>query len=123
MIWGYAQHNGWWGGYRGGPGFKDYKVRTAITRHAPGETGPSLTEDLAALTDAMLAYGYPGFEHNYGLWYDRRRDAHDQEQRSIPAEGPFMEGPWARFGPETAWDGEPTYDLTQYADVRSDPVQ
>lgn len=47
-----------------------------------GDARPNRTEDLDALTDSMLRYGYPGFEHNYGLWYDRRRDAHDAEVRT-----------------------------------------
>lgn len=118
VIWGYAQHNGWWGGLRrkGSP-FNSYKVRTNITRNAPGRVGPDLTEDLDKLTDAMVKYGYPGFEHCYGLWYDRRRDAHDTEQRKdanvVP---PLLEQPWARSETGTAWEGLPKYDLTKYND-------
>ncbi|MFC1806126.1 DUF6298 domain-containing protein [Planctomycetota bacterium] len=67
-IWGYGQHNGWWR-----PG-----QRPNLTRNAPGTTAPNRTEDLDKLTDAMLRYAYPGFEHNFGLWYDRRRDADDK---------------------------------------------
>ncbi|MBN2136794.1 MAG: hypothetical protein JW720_03220 [Sedimentisphaerales bacterium] len=116
VVWGYAQHNGWWGGYRKAPGwFHNYKVRTAICRNAPGRTGPSFTEDLDKLTDAMLSYGYPGFEHNYGLWYDRRRDTHDTVKRTdknvVP---PFLEQPWARSGQASAWDGLSKYDLTKF---------
>ncbi len=116
VIWGCAQHNGWWGGYRGGQGFwTTYKVRTSITRNSPGEVGPCLTEDLAELTDNMRRYGYPGFEHNYGLWYDRRRDAHDTTPRKDPqAVAPFLEQPWARSSSGAAWDGLPKYDLTRY---------
>ena len=66
VIWGMAQHNGWWGGYQKSTGWiKQYKVRTAICRNAPGKIGPSYTEDLDKLTDAMRRYGYPGFEHNF----------------------------------------------------------
>jgi len=116
VIWGYAQHNGWWGGLRGtGTWVDSYKVRTSITRNDPGKVGPSHTEDLDKLTDAMLKFGYPGFEHCYGLWYDRRRDAHDTIQRkdanAIP---PFLEQPWARSKEGRAWDGLPKYDLTKY---------
>jgi hypothetical protein len=71
VVWGLAQHNGWW---RAGQ-------RPNIARNAPGLIGPNRTEDLDRLTSAMLRFGYPGFEHNFGLWYDRRRDAHDQAQR------------------------------------------
>ena len=102
VIWGYGQHNGWW---RSGQ-------RPNITRNAPGQIGPNRTEDLDKLTDAMLHFAYPGFEHNYGLWYDRRRDAHDTDQRAddhaIP---PFLEQPWARSKIGKAYDGLPLYDL------------
>lgn len=116
VVWGCAQHNGWWGGYRKNAGWiHQYKVRTAICRNAPGRVGPSLTEDLDKLTDAMLQYGYPGFEHNYGLWYDRRRDNHDTNKRMDGnAEPPFLEQPWARSGRGQAWDGLSKYDLTKF---------
>ena len=88
-VWGLAQHNGWW---RAGQ-------RPNIARNAPGQLGPNRTEDLGKLTSAMLRFGYPGFEHNFGLWYDRRRDAHDQARRKDgKAVGPFLEQPWARSG-------------------------
>ncbi len=105
VVWGLAQHNGWW---RVGQ-------RPNITRNAPGAVGPNRTEDLDRLTDAMLRFGYPGFEHNFGLWYDRRRDAHDRvrrtDGRAVP---PFLEQPWQRSGTGRAWDGLSKYDLTKY---------
>ncbi len=116
VVWGYAQHNGWWGGYRDGQGFwTTYKVRTNITRNAPSEVGPCLTENLGELTDNMLRHGYPAFEHNFGLWYDRRRDAHDTVPRAdANVVSPFLEQPWARSRTGTAWDGSAKYDLTAY---------
>ncbi len=116
VIWGGAQHNGWWGGYRKNTGWvHEYKVRTAICRNAPGHVGPSFTEDLDKLTDAMVKYGYPGFEHNYGLWFDRRRDNHDTQKRTdADVEPPLLEQPWARSNGEAAWDGLPKYDLTKF---------
>lgn len=105
VVWGYAQHNGWWRPGR----------RANITRRAPGQMGPNRTEDLDQLTDNMLRYGYPGFEHNFGLWYDRRRDQHDTARRDdasvVP---PFLEQPWSRGETGTAWDGLPRYDLSRY---------
>jgi hypothetical protein len=105
VVWGYGQHNGWWR-----PG-----QRANLTRNAPGDVRPNRTEDLDKLADAMLRFGYPGFEHNFGLWYDRRRDRHDTARRTdanvIP---PFLEQPWARSGQGTAWDGLSKYDLTKY---------
>jgi hypothetical protein len=67
-VWGLAQHNGWW---RAGQ-------RPNLARNAVGQIGPNRTENFDKLTNAMLRFGYPGFEHNFGLWYDRRRDAHDE---------------------------------------------
>lgn len=107
VVWGYAQHNGWW---RAGQ-------RPNLTRNALHQVGPNRTEDFDRLTDAMLRFGYPGFEHNFGLWYDRRRDAHDQQQRgNDQAVPPFLEQPWARSGEGRAWDGLSKYDLTKYND-------
>jgi len=105
VVWGNAQHNGWW---RAGQ-------RPNLTRNAPGQIRPNRTEDLEKLTDNMLRYGYPGFEHNFGLWYDRRRDAHDTSRRKddkvVP---PFLEQPWLRNGNGKAWDGLSKYDLTKF---------
>ncbi len=105
VVWGNAQHNGWWR-----PG-----QRPNLTRNAPGQIGPNRTEDLEKLVDNMLRYGYPGFEHNFGLWFDRRRDAHDTGRREdgkvIP---PFLEQPWMRSGDGRAWDGLSKYDLTKF---------
>ena len=78
---------------------------------------PNRTEDLDQLTDNMLRYGYPGFEHNYGLWFDRRRDAHDTGPReSADVAPPFLEQPWARSQEGRAADGLPRYDLTRFND-------
>jgi Family of unknown function (DUF6298) len=87
----------------------------AITRFAPGRTGPGATDDLDALTDSLRANGTAVFEHHYGLWYDRRRDDH-QMIRRIDGEvwPPFFEQPWARSGAGTAWDGLSKYDLTRF---------
>jgi len=105
VVWGYAQYNGWWR-----PG-----QRPNITRNAPGEVRPNRTEDLDKLTDNMLRYGYPGFEHNFGLWYDRRRDTHDTARRTdANVLSPFLEQPWARSDTGKAWDGLTKYDLTRY---------
>jgi len=105
VVWGNAQHNGWWR-----PG-----QRPNLTRNAPGQNKPNRTENLDKLTDNMLRYGYPGFEHNFGLWYDRRRDAHDTGRRLddkvVP---PFLEQPWQRSGSGKAWDGLSKYDLTKF---------
>ena len=110
-VWGWVQHNGWW---RDGQ-------RPNITRRSVsdslGDVRPNRTEDLDRLTDNMLLYGYPGFEHNFGLWYDRRRDRHDVEARTTPeCRPPFLEQPWARGRSGQAADGLPKYDLTRFND-------
>ena len=109
VIWGWVQHNGWWR-----PGDRPNLTRRSIGDPV-GDVRPNRTEDLDALTDNMLRYGYPGFEHNYGLWFDRRRDAHDIAARTDPnVVPPFLEQPWARSEEGAAADGLPKYDLTKF---------
>ena len=116
-LWGYGQHNGWWGGYRGLPTgwWTDCPLYPSLIRNDPGRVGLNRTEDLAKLTDSMLAYGFPGFEHTPPLWYDRRRDAHDVQRRGDgQVVGAFLEMPWGRSHQGRAWDGLPLYDLTTF---------
>jgi hypothetical protein len=67
------------------------------------------------VTDEMVSTNTIAIEHNYGLWYDRRRDDHERIRR-MDGEvwPPFYELPFARSGKETAWDGLSKYDLTKY---------
>jgi hypothetical protein len=63
----------------------------------------------------MREFGYPGFEHNFGLWFDRRRDAHDVIRRTdANIASPFLEQPWARSKSGAAWDGLAKYDLQRF---------
>jgi len=118
VIWGLYHSSSIWGGLRtpepqwystgkvGGPN---------ITRRDPTRVGPLLTENLDALSDSLKRYGFPGLEHHYGLWYDRRRDAHDLGARKDAAVvGPFLEMPWARSDVPGAADGLYKYDLTRF---------
>jgi len=103
----------WWNGSA-----KPYalaKAKPAITRFVPGRTGNGLTDDLQSVADSMLAHGQVAIEHNYGLWYDRRRDDHERVRR-IDGEvwPPFYELPFARSGKGIAYDGLSKYDLTKY---------
>ncbi len=86
-----------------------------VTRFVPGRDGPGFTDDLDQLTDSLRDGGTAALEHHWGLWYDRRRDDH-QMIRRIDGEvwPPFYEGPWARSGEGTAWDGLSRYDLTKF---------
>ncbi len=87
----------------------------AITRFVPGQTGPGLTDDLDALTDAMVRENEIVTRHHYGLWYDRRRMDHERIRRATPDDWPpFFEQPFARSGQGEAWDRLSRYDLTRY---------
>ena len=91
------------------------KMKPAITRYVPGRIGWGLTDDLDSLTDWMKTNNLLAIEHNYGLWYDRRRDDHERIRRmNGEVWPPFYELPFARSGKETAWDGLSKYDLTKY---------
>jgi Family of unknown function (DUF6298) len=88
-----------------------------ITRYVPGRIGAGLTDDLNELTDTMKAQSKVLLDHNYGLWYERRRDDHERIRRmDSEVWAPFYEQPFARSGQGLAWDGLSKYDLTKYND-------
>jgi len=103
----------WWSGNMRPNGIANAKPH--ITRFVPGRTGLGYTDDLNEVTEWMLKNNIIGIEHNYGLWYDRRRDDHERVRR-IDGEvwPPFYELPFARSGKGLAWDGLSKYDLTKY---------
>lgn len=113
VVTGRRNEEPWWLGTPRPYGLKEAKP--AITRFVPGRTGTGLTDDLNAMTDTMAARHIVAQEHNYGLWYDRRRDDHERIRR-MDGEvwPPFYELPFARSGRDTAWDGLSKYDLTRY---------
>jgi len=93
------------------------QMKPHITRFVPGRTGTGLTDDLDSLTDWMQRANVVGIEHNYGLWYERRRDDHERIRRMTgDVWPPFYELPFARSGKDSAWDGLSKYDLTKYND-------
>ncbi|NCU02601.1 MAG: pectate lyase [Chitinophagaceae bacterium] len=103
----------WWSG---GLQAKDIReARPHITRFVPGRSGKGLTDNLEEVANEMKTSNTVALEHNYGLWYDRRRDDHERIRR-MDGEvwPPFYELPFARSGKETAWDGLSKYDLTKY---------
>jgi len=85
-----------------------------VTRFVPGRMGPGFTDDLTQVAEAMAARNAIALDHNYGLWYDRRRDDHERVRRIdgdvLP---PFYEQPFARSGEGAAWLGLSKYDLTR----------
>ncbi|MBP6023487.1 DUF6298 domain-containing protein [Ferruginibacter sp.] len=113
VITGKRQGVQWWSG--GTQGKDLQQAKSHITRFVPGRTGKGLTDDLNAVVDEMKTTNTIAIEHNYGLWYDRRRDDH-QRIRRMDGEvwPPFYELPFARSGKEIAWDGLSKYDLTKY---------
>lgn len=113
VVTGKRQGVQWWSGGLQPSDIKN--ARSHITRFVPGRTGKGLTDDLDEVTDEMISTNTIAIEHNYGLWYDRRRDDHERVRR-MDGEvwPPFYELPFARSGKETAWDGLSKYDLTKY---------
>ncbi|WP_242695888.1 DUF6298 domain-containing protein [Desertivirga brevis] len=103
----------WWNGSSRPYGLKAPKPH--VTRFVPGQVGEGLTDDLNAMTDSMKAGNVVALDHNYGLWYERRRDDHERIRRMDgDVWPPFYELPFARSGKESAWDGLSKYDLTKY---------
>ncbi|WP_353718447.1 DUF6298 domain-containing protein [Dyadobacter sp. 676] len=103
----------WW---RGSIRPHDVAVaRPHITRYVPGRVGKGFTDDLQEMTDSLRGQHIAAVDHNYGLWYDRRRDDHERIRR-IDGETwpPFYEQPFARSGKDAAWDDLSKYDLQQY---------
>ncbi|MVN90067.1 DUF6298 domain-containing protein [Mucilaginibacter aquatilis] len=104
----------WWNGSVD-PVYLKKNAKPAVTRWVPGRTGTGLTDDLTDVVNWMQDKHIAGFEQNYALWYERRRDDHERIRR-IDGDvwPPFYELPFARSGKETAWDGLSKYDLTTY---------
>jgi len=109
-----ARHNvPWWRGTLQPVDLR--KSQPAVTRFVPGRTGLGLTDDLNEVTNNMKKANIVALDHNYGLWYERRRDDHERIRR-MDGEvwAPFYEQPFARSGQGLAWDGLSKYDLTKY---------
>ncbi|WP_374163397.1 DUF6298 domain-containing protein [Arcticibacter sp. MXS-1] len=113
VVTGARHESPWWRGSLQPVELKASKP--AVTRYVPGRMGLGMTDDLDEVTDWMTSRHIVSLEHNYGLWYDRRRDDHERIRR-MDGEvwPPFFEQPFARSGTGTAWDGLSKYDLTKY---------
>ena len=113
VLTGKRHYEPWWMGSVRPYGVEEAKP--AITRYVPGRTGTGLTDDLDVMTDSMESQHVVATDHNYGLWYERRRDDHERIRRMDgDVWPPFYELPFARSGQDTAWDGLSKYDLTKY---------
>lgn len=100
----------WWNGRLR----SDYlpKAKPHITRFVPGREGWGLTDRVDSVVMWMNRNHIRVLDHNYGLWYERRRDDHERiRRRDGDVWGPFYEQPFARSGTGTAWDGLSQYDL------------
>jgi hypothetical protein len=113
VVTGRRQEVQWWNGSVQPDDLANMKPH--ITRFVPGRTGTGLTDELDEVTDKMKATNLVAIEHNYALWYERRRDDHERIRR-MDGEvwPPFYELPFARTGKDSAWDGLSKYDLTKY---------
>ncbi|UKT65413.1 DUF6298 domain-containing protein [Pedobacter mucosus] len=113
VVVGNRQDVPWWNGSARPYGLKNTKFH--VTRFVPGRTGNGLTDDLDEITDSMKLGSVKILDHNYGLWYDRRRDDHERIRR-MDGEvwAPFYELPFARSGQDKAWDGLSKYDISKY---------
>lgn len=90
-------------------------VGLGLTRFVPGRSGAGFTDDPAELASSMILNGQRVLEHNYGLWYDRRRDDHQRVRRmNGDVWPPFYERPFKRSGEGAGWDGLSKYYLTQF---------
>lgn len=113
VLTGGRQEVPWWRG-----SLRPHDVKSAkphITRFVPGRYGAGVTDILEEMTDSLVAKNVTVIDHNYGLWYDRRRDDHERTRR-MDGEvwAPFYEQPFARSGEGSAWDNLSKYDLTKY---------
>ncbi|MFD1771981.1 DUF6298 domain-containing protein [Sphingobacterium suaedae] len=103
----------WWNG--SARPFALSKAKPHITRFVPGEEGLGLTDNLSETADTMAAHHVISIDHNYGLWYERRRDDHERIRRMDgDVWPPFYELPFARSGQGLAYDGLSKYDLTKF---------
>ncbi|MCI1647357.1 MAG: DUF6298 domain-containing protein [Bacteroides sp.] len=112
LMVGARQEVQWWNGKLRPRFIADAKPH--VTRFVPGCEGVGLTDRIDSVISHMKSKGILLLDHNYGLWYDRRRDDHERiRRRDGDVWGPFYEQPFARSGKETAWDGLSKYDLTR----------
>lgn len=90
------------------------KSSVHVTRFVPEREGLGLTDRIDSTLRFMVENNIAVLDHNYGLWYDRRRDDHERiRRRDGDVWAPFYEQPFARSGKGSAWDGLSKYDLTR----------
>lgn len=111
---GFTQSIQWWNGTVQ-PAYLKKSATPHLTRFVPGRTGTGLTDDIDSVVQILKRKHIIAIDHNYGLWYERRRDDHERIRRiNGDVWPPFYEQPFARSGQGTAYDGLSKYDLTKY---------
>lgn len=104
----------WWNGNLR-PSYINKVAKPDITRYVPGREGTGFTDRIDSVVAFMKNRNIEVLDHNYGLWYDRRRDGHERvRERDGDVWAPFYEQPFARSGEGTAWDGLSKYDLNHF---------
>lgn len=112
LMTGYKADVQWWSGKLRTPYLEKSKIH--ITRFVPGMEGDGLTDRIDSVVVRMDEQHILALDHNYGLWYDRRRDDHERiRRRDGDVWAPFYEQPFGRSGEGIAWDGLSKYDLTR----------
>lgn len=112
LLVGGRQNVRWWSGSLE---FDQLEKATAhVTRFVPDREGRGLTDRIDEVVAEMKERGVLLLDHNYGLWYDRRRDDHIRvRRRDGDVWAPHYEQPFARSGEGQGWDGMSKYDLTK----------
>ncbi|MFM2291628.1 MAG: hypothetical protein RIS29_1441 [Bacteroidota bacterium] len=104
----------WWNGKLKPNYVASYLTRPHVTRFVPGREGLGYTDRIDSVISYMKAKNIAVLDHNYALWYDRRRDDHERiRRRDGDVWGPMYDQPFARSGQGTAWDGLSKYDLNR----------
>lgn len=113
LLVGGASNVPWWNGKLRTPAIE--KAPVHITRFVPGREGQGLTDRIDSVVASMEKNNIRILNHNYGLWYDRRRDDHERiRRRDGDVWGPFYEQPFGRANSDKmAWDGLSKYDLNR----------
>jgi hypothetical protein len=114
VVWGATQNEAWW---RGDTSYLTAAQSTgsSISRFMPGQYGPGMTENLPEFVATLKHRGIDFYVSSPGLWYEHRRDAHnDFHQSNGDVWAPFYEMPWARSGKGVAWDGLSLFDVSHY---------
>ena len=91
------------------------KAKPHITRFVPGREGLGLTDRIDSTVNYMVKNQILVLDHNYGLWYERRRNDHERNMHAdAEVWAPFNEMPYSRSGQGEAQDRLSKYDLNKF---------